>query len=83
MILSFRTDRSEQTAQTQIRLFLEEQSDQGLHYLPFCLHILDPLPCSKTILFQFLDIYNNFFRCIPSFTNTSCALNLDTTRKRV
>ena len=31
MILSFRTDRSEQTVQTQIRLLLEEQSDQGLH----------------------------------------------------
>ena len=31
MILSFRTDRSEQTVQTQIRL----QSDQGLHCLPF------------------------------------------------
>ena len=31
MILSFRTDRSGQTVQTQIRLLLEEQSDQGLH----------------------------------------------------
>ena len=25
----------EQTVNTQIRLLLEEQSDQGLHYLPF------------------------------------------------
>ena len=33
MILSFRTDRSEQTAQTQIRLLLPEQSDQGLYCL--------------------------------------------------
>ena len=41
MILSFQTDRSEQTVQTQIRLLLEEQSDQGLHCLPFCLHRLD------------------------------------------
>ena len=32
-----------QTVQTQIRLLLEEQSDQGLHYLPFCLHRLDSL----------------------------------------
>ena len=32
MILSFRTVRSGQTVQTQIRLLLEEQSDQGLHY---------------------------------------------------
>ena len=48
MILSFRTYRSgqtvqiqirllleEQTVQIQIRLLLEEQSDQGLHCLPF------------------------------------------------
>ena len=34
MILSFRTDKPRQTVQTQIRLLLEEQSDQGLH----CLH---------------------------------------------
>ena len=33
MILSFQTDRSGQTVQTQIRLLLEEQSDQGLHCL--------------------------------------------------
>ena len=43
LILSFRTDRSEQTVQTQIGLFLEEQSDQGLHCLPFRLHRLDSL----------------------------------------
>ena len=43
MILSFRTDRSGQTVQTQIRLLLEEQSDQGLHCLPFRLHRLDSL----------------------------------------
>ena len=41
MILSFRTDRPGQTVQTQIRLLLEEQSDQGLHCLPFHLHRLD------------------------------------------
>ena len=29
MTLSFRTDRSGQTVQTQIRLLLEEQSEQG------------------------------------------------------
>ena len=34
MILSFRTDRSWQTVQTQIRQLLQEQSDQGLHCLP-------------------------------------------------
>ena len=30
MILNFRTDRSGQTVQTQIRLLLEEQSDEGV-----------------------------------------------------
>ena len=42
MILSFRTDVPGQTVQTQIWL-LEEQSDQGLHCLPFCLQRLDTL----------------------------------------
>ena len=32
-----------QTVQTQIRLLLEEQSDQGLHCLPIRLHRLDSL----------------------------------------
>ena len=35
MILIFRTDLTGQTVQTQIRLLLEEQSDQGLHCLLF------------------------------------------------
>ena len=44
MFLSFLTDRTGQTVQTQIRLLLEEeQSDQGLHCLPFRLHGLDSL----------------------------------------
>ena len=42
-ILSFRTDRPGQTVQTQIRLLLEEQSDQGLHCLQFPLYLLDAL----------------------------------------
>ena len=41
MILSFRSDRSWQTVQTQIRLLLEEQSDQGLHCLLFPLHLFN------------------------------------------
>ena len=41
--LSFRTDRSGQTVQTQIRVLLEEHSDQGLHCLQFPLHLLDAL----------------------------------------
>ena len=55
IFLSFQTDRSGQTVQTQIRLeqsdqglhclqrLLQEQSDQGLHRLPFPLHLLDAL----------------------------------------
>ena len=43
MILSFRTDMPGQTVQTQVRLLLEVQSDQGLHCLPFRLHHLDSL----------------------------------------
>ena len=35
MTLNFQTGRSGQTVQTQIRLLLEEQSDQGLHCLLF------------------------------------------------
>ena len=35
MTLSFQTDKSGQIVQTQIRLLLEEQSDQGLHCLLF------------------------------------------------
>ena len=41
--LCFRTDRSGQKVQTNIRLLLEEQSDQGLHCLQFPLHLLDAL----------------------------------------
>ena len=44
MIQSFRTFRSGQTVQTQIRLLLEEQSDQGLHCLLFHLHLFDKIP---------------------------------------
>ena len=43
MILSFGTDRPRKTVQTQIRLLLEDQSDQGLHCLQFHLHLLDAL----------------------------------------
>ena len=44
--LSFRIDRPEQTVLTLIRLLLgllEEQSDQGLHCLPFQLQLLEAL----------------------------------------
>ena len=41
IILNIGTDRSEQTVQTQIRLLLMEQSDQGLLCLLFCLHLFE------------------------------------------
>ena len=44
MILSFRTVMSGQTVPTQIRLLLEEQSDQGLHCLLFHLHLFNEIP---------------------------------------
>ena len=47
MILSFRTGRTGQTVQTQIRLLLQEQSDQGLHCLQFHLHLLEALLYGK------------------------------------
>ena len=60
MILSFRTEKSGQTVQTQIRLLLEEQSDQGLHCLPFPMHFLDSLLQGKAILFNFKGDYSKF-----------------------
>ena len=53
MILSFLTDKSGQTVQTQIRLLLEKQSDQGLHCLQFPLHLLDTLLGGRATLFKF------------------------------
>ena len=53
MILSFRTDIPGQTVQTQIRLLLEEQSDQCLHCLTFCPHRLDSLLYGRVTLFKF------------------------------
>ena len=63
MILSFWTDMPGQTLQTQVRLLLEEQSDQGLHCLPFHLHRLDSLLNGRATLFKFESDYNKFFEC--------------------
>ena len=73
MILSFRTNRSGQTVQTQIRLLLEEQSDQGLHCLPFRLHLLDTLLHGKVALFKFQGDYSKFsgVRIFRIFTSVS------------
>ena len=78
MILSFRTDMPVQTVQTQIRLLLwsgcansadpdqtapQEQSDQGLHCLPFRLHRLDSLLYGRATQFKLYSDYNKFFGC--------------------
>ena len=70
MILSFQTDSPGQTVQTQIRLRLEEPSDQGLHCLPFRLHVLDTLLYGKATLFKFWDNYSNIsgVRIFRNFT---------------
>ena len=60
MFLSFQTDRTRQTVQTQIRLLLEEQSDQGLHCLQFPLHLLDALLYGIAIMFNFKGDYSKF-----------------------
>ena len=52
IILNIGTDRSEQTVQTQIRLLLKEQSDQGLLCLLFCLHLLNTMLHCKIQMFQ-------------------------------
>ena len=53
MIIFFRTERSRQTVQTQIRLFLVEQSDQGLHCLLLYLRLFDKIPQGLASLFEF------------------------------
>ena len=53
MNLSFLTFRPGQTVQTQIRLLLEEQSDQGPHCLLFHLHVFDEIPLGFASLFEF------------------------------
>ena len=50
MDLRFRTDMSGQTVQTQIRLLLKKQSDQGLHCLNFSMNLLEALLHKKTPL---------------------------------
>ena len=88
MILSFWTDRSGQTVQTQIRLLLEEQSDQGLHCLPFCLHLLDILlygkpACSNvwmiTAFFSGVRMFRNFTLIYFDIVNIAADLEKKTT----
>ena len=52
--------------QTTHEVSLKEQSGQGLHCLPFCLHLLDTslYLYVTTTLFKFLDDYCNFLGVI-------------------
>ena len=68
MTLSFRTDRSGQTVQTQIRLLLEEQFDQGLQCLLFHLHDFDKIPSGLVSLFEFKVNYSKD-SCVRKFRN--------------
>ena len=54
MTLNFQTNRSGQTVQTQIRLLLEEQSDQCLQCLLFHLHHFDKIPFRFGVFVQIL-----------------------------
>ena len=63
MILSFRTNRSGKKVQTQIRLLLEEQSDQGLHCLLLHLYLFDEIPKGLASLFEFKIDYSKVFWC--------------------
>ena len=60
MIPSFQTDRpsANSVGPDQTRL---EQSDQGLHCMPFCLHILVTLLVGKAYLHKFQGDYSNLF----------------------
>ena len=51
--LSAQTDRPWQTVQIQIRLLLEEQSDQGLHCLLVDLHLLDKFLMERPLCSNF------------------------------
>ena len=72
-VLSTGTNKPEQTLQTQIRLFPQEQSDLDLHCLfrlteqsdqaPHCLHLSDTLLHSEIKLFQLEDSFGNCFKC--------------------
>ena len=60
MILNFWTDTFGQTRQTQIKLLLEEQSDQVLHCLLFHLHVFDKILSGLVSLFEFYKITAKF-----------------------
>ena len=47
--------------------YLEHRVSQGLHCLPFHLHLFAPLLCYKTNLFHFRTIYYNHYFSITKF----------------
>ena len=58
---SFRTNRSGDTVQNQIRLLLEKQSDKGLHCLLFHLHLFEEISKGLASFLEFKVNYSNFF----------------------
>ena len=64
--LSIRTDRTDKTVKTLIRLLLKEQSDQGLHCLSFYLLHLHIILQRKPKLFNFKIFFNTYIRCSDS-----------------
>ena len=65
MTLNFRTDISGQTVQTEIRLLLEEQSDQYLHCSLFHLQYFDKIPFKVwplSLNFRYIDNSKDFWR---------------------
>ena len=78
MIQSVQTDRSGQKVQSQIRLLLEEQSDQGLYCLQSHLHLLTKY--SKTWLlclnFSLITAKLSGVRKFRSFTVARIGLKL-------
>ena len=57
-------DGTRQKVQTQIRLTLQEQSEQGLYCLQFCLPLLRALPGCSTFLLDLQNDYNTFLGCL-------------------
>ena len=67
MILYYRTYSSWQTVQTQIRLLLEEQSDQGLHSLLIHLHLIETFSQPEGQCFRILGCLQQYFGCQKIF----------------
>ena len=66
----------------------EQQSDQGLHCLPFHLHLFDALLCGKDTLFNFYDNYCYFFFFFRVFKYgprhvKTCFCHMQTTKAQI